>query len=259
VPGETIAALMQRLPTSQEGLGQAEVDSRRQQYGYNKLPEKAVNPFLKFLSYFWGLIPVMIIIAAALSAVLRHWPDLGVILALLVMNAIVGFREEHQAGNAVAALKKQLAVRATVRWDGRWSNIPARELVPGDIMRLRIGNIIPADARLLFDRQTIQTLTYLKLSVAGHLTVFVTRTRGHFWSIRPAPVLLLAILGTQAVATLIAVYGLGMSAIGWKWAGLVWAYALAWLLVNDQVKLLAYRVFAREPSGLLVKSSGSRT
>jgi H+-transporting ATPase len=148
-PGETTAALMERLKTSPDGLSQPEVDRRRQTYGYNELPEERVNPLLKFLSYFWGPIPVMIIIAAVLSAVLRHWPDLGVILALLVMNAIVGFREEYQAGNAIAALKKQLAVMATARRDGRWSNLPARELVPGDIIRLRIGNIIPADARLL--------------------------------------------------------------------------------------------------------------
>jgi H+-transporting ATPase len=147
--GETVAALMERLGTSPEGLARSDIESRRQQYGYNELPEKEVNSFLKFLSYFWGPIPVMIIIAAALSAALRHWPDLGVILALLVMNAVVGFREEYQAGNAIAALKKQLAVQATVRRDGKWSALPARELVPGDIVRLRIGNIIPADARLL--------------------------------------------------------------------------------------------------------------
>jgi H+-transporting ATPase len=146
---ETVAALMKRLGTSPEGMTQSDIESRRQQYGYNELPEKQVNPFLKFLSYFWGPIPVMIIIAAGLSAALRHWPDLGVILALLVMNAVVGFREEYQAGNAIAALKKQLAVQATVRRDGKWSPLPARELVPGDIVRLRIGNIIPADARLL--------------------------------------------------------------------------------------------------------------
>lgn len=115
----------------------------------NELPEKKVNPVLKFLSYFWGPIPGMIIVAAILSGVLRHWPDLGVILALLVMNAVVGFREEHQAGNAIAALKEKLAVGANVKRDGKWSTILARELVPGDIIRLRIGNIIPADAKLL--------------------------------------------------------------------------------------------------------------
>ncbi len=95
------------------------------------------------------------------------------------------------------------------------------------------------------DRAHIQTLMYLKLSVAGHLTIFLTRTRGPFWSIRPARVLWVAVLGTQIVATLIAVYGLFMTPLGWGWAAFVWGYALAWFLVNDRVKLLAYRVLDR--------------
>ena len=93
-----------------------------------------------------------------------------------------------------------------------------------------------------FDRPHIQTLMYLKLSVAGHLTIFLTRTRGPFWSIRPARVLWAAVLGTQIVATLIAVYGLFMTPLGWGWAMFVWAYALVWFFVNDRVKLLAYRI-----------------
>jgi H+-transporting ATPase len=92
------------------------------------------------------------------------------------------------------------------------------------------------------DRAHIQTLMYLKLSVAGHLTIFLTRTRGPFWSIRPARILLGAVLGTQILATLIAVYGLFMTPLGWSWALFVWGYALAWFLVNDCVKLLAYRI-----------------
>ena len=93
------------------------------------------------------------------------------------------------------------------------------------------------------DRAHIQTLMYLKLSVAGHLTIFLTRTRGPFWSIRPAKILWGAVLGTQVVATLIAVYGLFMTPLGWGWAGFVWGYALLWFLLNDRVKLLAYRIF----------------
>jgi H+-transporting ATPase len=104
------------------------------------------------------------------------------------------------------------------------------------------------------DRAHIQTLMYLKLSVAGHLTIFLTRTRGRFWSIRPAKILWIAVLGTQIVATLIAVYGLFMTPLGWGWAGFVWGYALLWFLVNDNVKLLAYRIFdpvkaAAKPEG----------
>ena len=93
------------------------------------------------------------------------------------------------------------------------------------------------------DRAHIQTLMYLKLSVAGHLTIFLTRTRGPFWSIRPARIVWVAVLGTQMLATLIAVYGVFMTPLGWGWALFVWGYAVAWFLVNDRVKLLAYRIF----------------
>lgn len=105
------------------------------------------------------------------------------------------------------------------------------------------------------DREHLQTLMYLMLSVAGHLTIFLTRTRGPFWSIRPAPILLLAVCGTQLVATLIAVYGLFMTPLGWGWAAFVWGYALVWFLVNDAVKLLAYRVFDPTAAPLLDKKA----
>lgn len=103
------------------------------------------------------------------------------------------------------------------------------------------------------DRAHIQTLMYLKLSVAGHLTIFLTRTRGPFWSIPPAKILWIAVLGTQILATLIAVYGFFMTPLGWGWALFVWGYALAWFLVNDRVKLLAYWLLSpprlsRQPS-----------
>jgi H+-transporting ATPase len=84
---------------------------------------------------------------------------------------------------------------------------------------------------------------YLKLSVAGHLTIFLTRTSGPFWSIRSGRVLWAAVVGTQIVATPIAVYGLFMPPLGWGWALFVWGYALAWFLINDRVKLLAHRIF----------------
>jgi len=100
---------------------------------------------------------------------------------------------------------------------------------------------------------TVQTLVYLNLSVGGHLTVFAARTRGHFWEIRPASILLLAVIGTQIAATLIAVYGLFMSPLGWKLAGIVWAYCLGMFLIQDLVKLAAYKIFDREHSGLLAK------
>ena len=138
-----------QLGTSGEGLTQTAAQARLSKYGFNELPEEKVNPILKFLSYFWGPIPWMIEVAAVLSAVVRHWEDFTIILALLLMNAGVGFWEEFQAGNAIAALKATLALQAKVKRDGTWKTIPARELVPGDLMRLRLGDIIPADSRLL--------------------------------------------------------------------------------------------------------------
>jgi H+-transporting ATPase len=105
------------------------------------------------------------------------------------------------------------------------------------------------------DRAHIQTLMYLMLSVAGHLTIFLTRTRGPFWSIRPARILWMAVLGTQAVATLIAVYGLFMTPLGWGWAGFVWGYALIWAILSDRVKLLAYRVFDPTAAPLLTRET----
>ncbi len=131
------------------GLTQEEVKLRLAEYGFNELVEKETNPFLKLLTYFNGPIPWMIEAAAFLSAVVRHWADFFIILVLLIANAVVGFWEEYQAGNAIAALKAKLALQARVKRDGHWMIVAARELVTGDIIRLRLGDIIPADAVLL--------------------------------------------------------------------------------------------------------------
>ena len=144
-----LAEVEKKLGSSADGLTQAEAQKRLTQYGPNEIAEKKTNEILKFLSYFWGPIPWMIEAAVILSAVARHWPDFGIILLLLLANAMVGFWEEHQAGNAIAALKATLAIKARVKRDGQWVNPAARELVPGDAIRLRLGDIVPADARLL--------------------------------------------------------------------------------------------------------------
>jgi H+-transporting ATPase len=141
--------LEKKLRSSPDGLSQAEAQKRLTQYGPNEIQEKKENPLLKFLGYFWGPIPWMIEGAVILSGVVRHWPDFFIILLLLVSNAVVGFWEEHQAGNAIAALKAQLAINAKVKRDGKWIDAPARELVPGDVIRMKPGDIVPADARLL--------------------------------------------------------------------------------------------------------------
>jgi H+-transporting ATPase len=147
--GDPIAKVFADLDTSPErGLAQEEAARRLEQYGYNEIVEKKTSVWLKFLSYFWGPIPWMIEVAAALSAVVRHWTDFTIIAILLVFNGVIGFWEEHQAGNAIAQLKKSLALIARVMRDGKWSEVAARELVPGDMIRLRLGDVIPADVRL---------------------------------------------------------------------------------------------------------------
>jgi H+-transporting ATPase len=141
--------LQVKLGSSPDGLTQAEAGKRLTQYGTNQIQEKQANPLLKFLTYFWGPIPWMIEGAVILSGVVRHWPDFFIIFLLLISNAVVGFWEERQAGNAIAALKAKLAVKAKVLRDGKWTDPPASDVVPGDVIRLRLGDIVPADARLL--------------------------------------------------------------------------------------------------------------
>jgi len=142
---EDLFALLQSNP---KGLTREEAERRLSQYGPNSLREKRVNPILKFLGYFWGPIPWMIEIAAVLSAIVHHWDDLIIISVLLIFNALVGFWQEYKAANALEALKKQLALKARVLRDGHWREIAAAELVPGDVIRLRLGDIIPADIKL---------------------------------------------------------------------------------------------------------------
>src|SRR5271154_2168245 len=116
-----------KLGSSPDGLTQVEAAKLLTQYGPNEIEEKKTNALLKFLSYFWGPIPWMIEAAVILSGVVRHWPDFFIILLLLCANAVVGFWEERQAGNAIAALKGKLALKARVKRDGKWINPAARE------------------------------------------------------------------------------------------------------------------------------------
>ena len=141
--------LFGELRSSPQGLSTAEAQTRLERYGPNALREERVNPLRKFLGYFWGPIAWMIEAAAVLSALIRHWADLLIILVLLVFNGAVGFWEEFQAGNAIEQLKKTLALKARVLRDGRWQELDARMLVPGDIVRLHLGMIVPADIKLV--------------------------------------------------------------------------------------------------------------
>jgi H+-transporting ATPase len=141
--------LFSRFSSSEKGLSSSEAQKRLEQYGPNEIPEKKVNPLLKFLGYFWGPIPWMIEAAVVLSAAIQRWEDFGIIFALLMLNAVVGFWQERKAGNAIELLKQKLALKARILRDGKWSEIPARELVPGDVVRVRLGDIAPADIKLL--------------------------------------------------------------------------------------------------------------
>jgi H+-transporting ATPase len=138
-----------RLESSSQGLASAEAQKRLQQFGRNALEEKRVGALRKFLGYFWGPIPWMIEVAAILSGVVRRWDDFVIILALLIFNAVIGFWQEFKAANALDALKKQLALKARALRDGKWGEVDAAELVPGDIVRLRLGDVIPADGKLI--------------------------------------------------------------------------------------------------------------
>ncbi len=141
--------LLHLLKATPRGLSNEEAERRLAQFGVNEITEKTTSPIVKFLGYLWGPIPWMIEAAAILSLVVHHWVDLGIIVTLLLFNAGVGFWQEYQAGNAVAALKKKLALKSRVLRQGSWQLLNARELVPGDIIRLRAGDIIPADAKLI--------------------------------------------------------------------------------------------------------------
>ena len=140
-----MAMLEEKKGTSVEGLSSQEAAVRLVRFGKNCLIEKKEHPFLRFLGYFWGPIPWMIELAMILSLILHHYDDFFIIAVLLLVNGFVGFREEHQAGNIISQLKKKLAIRARVKRDGKWQDLDAVNLVPGDYVRLRIGEIIPAD------------------------------------------------------------------------------------------------------------------
>lgn len=131
------------------GLTRTEVDTRRQAHGYNEVTEQKTHPVRMFLGKFWGVSAWMLELIMVLSAILGKTSDLVVVSALLVVNAVLGFMQERRAAGVVETLRRRLQVSARVLREGSWHAIPARELVPGDIVRVRPGDIIPADVKLL--------------------------------------------------------------------------------------------------------------
>ncbi|MFB6317063.1 plasma-membrane proton-efflux P-type ATPase [Saccharicrinis sp. FJH54] len=145
----TVDEVYENLEAKESGLTDDQVKERAKEFGPNELSEKKVNPLLKFLGYFWGPIPWMIEVAAILSAVIHHWEDFWIIFVLLLLNAVVGFWQEFKADDAISQLKKKLALKARVFRNGKWGEVASAELVPGDMVRLRLGDIIPADVKLV--------------------------------------------------------------------------------------------------------------
>ncbi len=141
--------VLAELDTTAQGLTSAQARSRLQRYGPNEIAEERRNPVLIFLGYFWAPIPWMIEAALLLSIAARHWTDSVIIGVLLLMNGLVAFTEEHQAAGAIDALKQRLVSSVRVLRDGTWVTVAARELVPGDVVRVRLGDVMPADLRVL--------------------------------------------------------------------------------------------------------------
>jgi H+-transporting ATPase len=141
--------VLEALGTTAEGLSSNEAARRLTETGPNALEEEKANPLLKFLGYYWGPIPWMIEIAAILSLVTGDQKDFFIIAAMLIFNGLIGFWQENKAANALTALKGQLALKARVLRNRKWQEVDAADLVPGDVIRLRLGDIIPADCKLM--------------------------------------------------------------------------------------------------------------
>ncbi len=148
--GQPVSKTLDELQTDAAvGLTQAEAEARLRRHGPNTIEEKVEPLWHRIFRRFWGPIPWMIEVAALLSAVVHKWEDFAIIVTMLLVNAGLDFFQEHRALNALQALKQRMAREVTVLRDGGWRRIPAAELVPGDIVKLRIGDIVPADVQLL--------------------------------------------------------------------------------------------------------------
>ena len=147
---QSVAKTLENLDARQDqGLNDAEAAERIDRYGYNEIEEKEETLWHRIFRRFWGPIPWMIETAAVLSALVQKWEDFTIILIMLVVNAALDFMQEHRALNALKELRAGMAREVTVLRNGTFRRIPARELVPGDIIKLRIGDVVPADVQLL--------------------------------------------------------------------------------------------------------------
>ena len=138
-----------KLSSSKAGLSEREAEERIEIYGYNQIIDKKVNPFKKFILKFWGPIPVMLYIVIIISFALSKYVDAYIVIGLLTFNGIAGFIEEFKADNTLELLKNKLSVNVNVERGGEWKKMPAKMLVPGDIIRVRMGDVIPADCLII--------------------------------------------------------------------------------------------------------------
>jgi H+-transporting ATPase len=138
-----------------KGLNSDQVKERQKQYGRNEVAEKQANPAITFAKKFWGLTAWMLEVAMVLSLVLSNYLDFYIITALLLVNALLGFIQERQATRAVGALKQKLQLKARVLRDGVWQTLNAAEVVPGDVIRVRSGDFVPADFKILDAEATV--------------------------------------------------------------------------------------------------------
>ncbi len=141
---QTVAEILTNLRADPKtGLNPAEVQERLTKYGPNALVEKKKSALSAFVAYFWGPIPSMIEVAALMALIVGDWGDFTIITSLLLFNALLGFWEEHEASNALDVLKSSLALKARALRSEKWEEVDARTLVPGDIIRLYLGDVVP--------------------------------------------------------------------------------------------------------------------
>jgi H+-transporting ATPase len=158
------------LATSEDGLAEAEAAKRRETSGYNEIAQEKRNSFLEFLLRYWGPMPWLLELAMGLSFILRHYLEGIIIFVLLTMNAVIGHLHSRGSQRAVELLKKKLALKAKVLRDGKWVMQESRNLVPGDIIAVGLGDIVPADSKIVNGELSIDqsALTGESLPIEAH-------------------------------------------------------------------------------------------
>ncbi len=141
--------VFRELQSGKNGLSEKEAEKRLLESGYNEISDAKQSAVLKFISKLYGPVPLLLWVVLILSYALGHFKDFAVVLVLLIFNATVGFLEEHKADHSIEMLKKRLSTNARVLRSGSWVSIPSKFLVKGDVIRVRMGDVIPADLKIL--------------------------------------------------------------------------------------------------------------